>query len=446
MVALILFSTIASGFLLSRSFFNTLLDETELRAITLIEGIAQAVQDDIAHNRLDRIDRSMVNLRQGNEGNADVIFVAISDSNNYIITREVSAGYESLLTHEFMARAAISEKRLRQLVTVNDSPVVLVSIPIITKILDNQGIRWGTIVGGLDIQRIQDSIFPIIESSAIIVVGVLIISTLFILLILTYNLLLPMKKLSETATSFAGGDLSARVPFGSMDEVGRLGVTFNSMAGDIEKHTRSLEESVRNRTQQLEEANAKLSELAMVDELTGLGNRRTLTSTLKMEFKRSRRDGASISLMMIDVDHFKNYNDTHGHPEGDEVLRKIGAILRNRLRGTDIPCRYGGEEFAAILIATDYENAGAVAEGIRKRIEEEDFNGEESQPLGTLTVSIGVATFPNDADSPDSLIKAADVALYRAKEGGRNLVLTYKPEMARPGSNGYAGLIKEIDL
>lgn len=127
--------------------------------------------------------------------------------------------------------------------------------------------------------------------------------------------------------------------------------------------------------------------------------------------------------MMIDVDYFKNFNDTHGHPAGDQVLKTIATLLKERLRSTDIICRYGGEEFAVILIDTRKNLGLQIAEEIRWIVENHHFEGEETQPNGKVTISIGVAGVPEDGTDPDQIIEKADNALYRAKQSGRNKVV-----------------------
>jgi diguanylate cyclase (GGDEF)-like protein len=129
---------------------------------------------------------------------------------------------------------------------------------------------------------------------------------------------------------------------------------------------------------------------------------------------------------MIDIDYFKNYNDFHGHQKGDELLRKIAELLRKNLRAIDKVYRYGGEEFIVLLPEVDKEGALACAERLRRKVEQEPFEGEEeSQPSGKITISIGVASYPLDGDSIEKLIEAADSALYRAKALGRNRVCLY---------------------
>lgn len=154
------------------------------------------------------------------------------------------------------------------------------------------------------------------------------------------------------------------------------------------------------------------AELAMLDGLTGLYNRRYFKELINMEFTRLKRYTTDLSLLMIDIDNFKDYNDTHGHPAGDEILKKAAEVFKNSLREADIVCRYGGEEFLAMLLQTDKKGAGLVAERLRM----------QSSLYLPLTISIGVATYPGDGQNIDSLIEKADAALYKAKQTGKNKV------------------------
>ena len=163
--------------------------------------------------------------------------------------------------------------------------------------------------------------------------------------------------------------------------------------------------------------------LSYTDGMTGLHNYRFFRMRIKEEIARARRENSLISLLIMDVDHFKNYNDTLGHPAGDEVLRQVSEILRHSVRDNDIVARYGGEEFAVILPGADKVGSYALAERIRQKVEEAVFHGEEIQPLGGVTISIGTGTFPDDALTEDDLIVNTDQALYDAKKSGRNRVM-----------------------
>lgn len=165
--------------------------------------------------------------------------------------------------------------------------------------------------------------------------------------------------------------------------------------------------------------------LAVTDGLTGLANRRAFDAHLDEEIRRARRYHRPLSLIMADIDHFKHYNDTHGHPQGDIVLQELAAVLRGAVRETDLLARYGGEEFVVILPETDKEGALNVAEKVHAAIAAHPFPLCESQPGGRLTISLGVAAFPEDLPEPVDLVMRADHALYRAKREGRDRVCGY---------------------
>ena len=167
----------------------------------------------------------------------------------------------------------------------------------------------------------------------------------------------------------------------------------------------------------------QIKKLTVIDELTGIFNRRKFDIDLKDTLNEAIRYVKSLSLLMIDIDYFKNYNDFHGHQMGDMVLKKMGGVFIENKRSTDRVYRYGGEEFSVICSETNKENARIFAERLREVVEHGKFEGEEKiKPQGNLTISIGVSNFPFDATRIDYLIKYADVALYKAKAEGRNRV------------------------
>ena len=171
----------------------------------------------------------------------------------------------------------------------------------------------------------------------------------------------------------------------------------------------------------LREKVGEFAQLSVTDPLTGLLNRRYIQERLGEEVNRSDRYGEPLSFLMIDVDEFKSYNDRFGHPEGDEALRILGSILRQNLRGADVAVRYGGEEFSVLLPATSIDEAEVIAHRIRSHVERTDF------PRRRVTVSIGAATITDQVRSVEDLISAADKALFRAKEMGRNNVQIFDP-------------------
>jgi len=169
----------------------------------------------------------------------------------------------------------------------------------------------------------------------------------------------------------------------------------------------------------------KTQEMAIRDGLTNLFNHSHFKQTLNAEMKSALEGETDLSLIMGDIDFFKAYNDTNGHPQGDECLRKVSRIILGATRGSDLPARYGGEEFILILPRTDEKGAMKVAEEIRSGIEKEPFFNQHKQPNGNLTITFGAATCPQDAQTADELINAADKALYYGKSGPRNVVNAY---------------------
>ena len=169
---------------------------------------------------------------------------------------------------------------------------------------------------------------------------------------------------------------------------------------------------------------------AITDPLTGLYNYGFFRERLALELERAQLTGDPVALTIFDIDHFKNFNDSHGHQEGNRILQKVAALLKRTGRRGDVVARYGGEEFVALLYGAVASDAWRFAEAYRAAVSAQGFPGESSQPLGRLTVSAGVATFPFDAQDDLALIKAADTRLYRAKESGRNCTVGAGAEVA----------------
>jgi diguanylate cyclase (GGDEF)-like protein len=159
---------------------------------------------------------------------------------------------------------------------------------------------------------------------------------------------------------------------------------------------------------------------AITDSLTGLYNFGFFRERLALELDRAQQTGDPVALAMFDIDHFKRYNDEHGHQEGNRVLQKVGALLRRTGRRGDVIARYGGEEFVALLYGASASDAWRFAESFRTAVATADFPGDAAPVRERVTVSGGVATFPGDSQDDVGLVKAADERLYRAKQAGRN--------------------------
>jgi diguanylate cyclase (GGDEF)-like protein len=174
-------------------------------------------------------------------------------------------------------------------------------------------------------------------------------------------------------------------------------------------------------------ANLRLREVlrgqSIRDPLTGLFNRRFMEESLERELRRAIRGKQQVALLMLDIDHFKRFNDTFGHQAGDALLRALGNLLKESTRGQDVVCRYGGEEFAFVLAGASLDAARKRAELLREEIKQLNVR-HGGQLLGAVTLSVGIAVFPDNGDSAEHLLKAADDALYRAKEQGRDRIIS----------------------
>ena len=242
----------------------------------------------------------------------------------------------------------------------------------------------------------------------------------------------PVKTLTDASIEISSGNLEKSIDIHSReDEIGILAKNFIQMKDSIRDYIKELKDArdnlelkVQQRTAELKEANEKLEKLATIDGLTGVANHRRFLEFYKLEWKRAIRNSRPISLILMDVDFFKMYNDTYGHQAGDECLRKIAQAIENSVkRETDLVARYGGEEFVAVLVETDAKGAETVAEKVSVELEKLKMVHEESSVSEHVTISMGLATTIPKVDTDDSwLINKADNALYQSKKNGRNRI------------------------
>jgi diguanylate cyclase (GGDEF)-like protein len=242
-------------------------------------------------------------------------------------------------------------------------------------------------------------------------------------LVATRKLLRPILLLFQGAKRVSSGDLDVYLPAWGSNEIADLTRAFNEMARKVRDGRRSLEEArdeLARSNESLKAANRTLEALAITDGLTGLYNHRHFQESLEKEIRRCDREGRDLSLLLLDLDHFKEYNDRWGHTEGDAALRRVAGTIMKSIRSTDLAFRYGGEELAVLLPSCTKEQAVEVAEKIRVAVAR-----AASRPGrfgGRTTVSIGVATFPEDGRVARGLFDTADAALYQAKALGRDRV------------------------
>ncbi len=254
------------------------------------------------------------------------------------------------------------------------------------------------------------------------------IPSVFVIFLLAYvlarGMLRPILLLSEGAQRVSAGDLDVHLPVHGRDELADLTSAFNEMARRVRDSRDELAESataLARTNDQLEQAKERFRSQAITDALTGIFNRRHFEDCLDEQIARAAQMGTPLSLLLLDLDHFKQYNDRWGHTEGDAELRRVAALVQRTVRSTDIAFRYGGEELAVLLPACSKEQAMVVAEKVRVAV---GSGTQRPSRFGArTTVSAGVATYPEDGRVARGLVDTADAALYQAKAQGRDRVV-----------------------
>ncbi len=236
---------------------------------------------------------------------------------------------------------------------------------------------------------------------------------------LARTIIIPLEELSRTSKRIRKGEAGLEIPVRAGGELGELVSAFNSMSLSLKQ---SMEE--------IQAINSQLRVMSVTDPLTGMYNRRYIEEQLEREVKQSQRSNQPLSIIMADLDNFKDYNDRHGHIAGDEALKELGELLSYSIRETDVVARYGGEEFLIFLNHTDKDGALKTAEKLRQAVEERifDLKGEKTR----ITMSLGVSSLPENGTNFDELFDAADKALYQAKDKGRNRVSAADPNGPTP--------------
>jgi diguanylate cyclase (GGDEF)-like protein len=286
--------------------------------------------------------------------------------------------------------------------------------------------RWVVPAGGIGV--LQQAALPVLLASNL-AVGALVLATLYRL----RRQAAPAESPPPPAPAPDPGGaaepapgLQALLATGRTDEIGALMREFTRILEVLQEQASQVQDYAGRFeaiNEELRNANLRLRELSLTDELTEVGNRRSFDVRMREEINRSSRFGHTFSLLLLDIDQFKRFNDEYGHPQGDTVLRALGALMRSMSREGDVPCRIGGEEFAFILPETQKSDAMAFAERMRRGVEGSIRAPDDSRPI---TISIGLAAFPDDGKSPEDLVRASDEALYESKHAGRNRVTAYQ--------------------
>lgn len=310
--------------------------------------------------------------------------------------------YAFLGTARGIGRGRISEPRRERDAVFAVKPVLGSGFPAPLDALDW---RLASIQPLDDPSESHVALLASIQQGVLAAAAVALVGALALAWILLRTILVPLGHLDQGAKRVAGGDLETPIPVVRADELGALAAAFNEMTGKLRESTR------------------RLIALSATDALTGLANRRVYEERLEHELKRAARYRHSLALAVLDIDHFKRFNDTYGHSFGDVVLCEVARIARSLCRDTDFIARYGGEEFVFVLPETTRENAAMLMERVRTAVAGARIADEAAGIAVSVTVSVGVAAFPANKDSAANLFALADFALYRAKKAGRNQVL-----------------------
>ncbi len=429
-----------------------LLDEMEQRGLSMLSALSVPCSISLASHEIERLDDFLAQFRTDNGNRTgstgsgaagqdartvrdpirDLEFLCVLDADGRVLAHTRETAYGEVRDEPFARKARQSDVPLFERRSGDDGTARLaIAVPV------KSGLRWGTLLAEFSLTRLHERMATMRWQVLALTLILMLVTVLTLTGGLSRLVIRPVRSLSKAAEKLGAGDLDQRVADSdSADELGTLARVFNHTAAELAAYTRDLEAKIRERSaeivdrneelhqanERLSEANKRLEEVATTDGLTGLANKSHLLARLEFEVMRAQRGGHRLSLMMLDVDHFKQYNDTHGHLAGDRVLAGMAEVMRANLRSIDIVGRFGGEEFCVAMLDTSLRQAGRAAEKIRKAIERYEFEGEDQQPTGNVTVSIGVAELAAERETMTELIERADSALYQAKDAGRNRV------------------------
>lgn len=405
-------------------------EEVFNRGRSLLEALAVPISMALANVEIEALDRYVARIHEGDRAaSLEIVSVMVLDHQGRVQAHTDPDQFGKRPQDPFVRRAMQADRSLADSGADGGHARMKVSLPVIS------GKRWGTLIAVFSMDRVERRIAASRNRLLLETLLFVLLAAAGLFVILSRLVVQPVRELAETSRRIQQGHLDARVKVRGRggDEVEALKKRFNRMAAELQETTQNLEERVRDRTRALRETNqellrakAQLEKLAITDGLTGAFNHRHLKNTLLFEMQRQQLRTHPLCYLMIDVDDFKHFNDTNGHPAGDEALRIITRLLKENVRDVDFIARYGGEEFAVILLDTDREQGIPIAEKMRRAVEEHPFHGEEKQPGGRLTISLGMSAFPDDARDMDGLIRCADEALYLAKRKGKNRLETLR--------------------
>ena len=345
----------------------------------------------------------------------------VSERDVVPLTAQVNAALVGSLRQKEGGSAIIAENDGNQLVAYFPIPITMGSEQFgfggkqesLGHIKGNKGEAWSVVVS-----RSENEVSEAAHETMLVIIFVGMIFTLLtavIALVFGRWAARPIVELATTAQTIGEGHLDARAEVHADDEIGSLAKSLNSMAENLQVTMTSRDE-LKYEIKQREKVEEKLRLLSTTDELTGAYNRRAFNEHLSANIGRAKRYNELLSIFLLDIDNFKNINDSYGHDVGDLALKALARIVKESIRQDDIVARWGGEEFTILLPETGKDAALQLAERLREKISGHDF-----PKVGHITVSIGLAELQVD-DNSDSLVKRADLALYQAKDAGKNIV------------------------
>jgi diguanylate cyclase (GGDEF)-like protein len=383
--------------------------EFRARNEKVLQAIGVTVAVMVAQNEMGGLDTMVAQLTETLR-QRDLLELAVVDDQGRVLAHSEPERFNTLLGDDFTKNAIEAEGTTWRL----EGDQYFLSAPAVS------GIRWATVTARYSLDRLRAQF----RFSHVFFGGGALVVFAFLATVLWFGLdravVRPLRTLQQALRLMGEGALDTRVPPLRGAELAELGDNVNRMAAALQHERENLEHTVALRTQELQSLNARLERLAVTDGLTGVFNHRRFQEALEAELLRSDRHKRPMGVLMVDVDFFKKVNDAMGHPAGDALLRQLAVALGQDLRQTDLIARYGGEEFGVLLPETTKAEAMQVGERMRANVEEKVNHGTP-WPL-RITVSIGVATFPEDGKTPEELLIAADQALYLAKRHGRNRV------------------------
>jgi diguanylate cyclase (GGDEF)-like protein len=316
----------------------------------------------------------------------------------------LSARYPASIVEELFARRVIP----LEFVSLHGTEVVgtIEEIPLL---------RWGVVAEKS--RAVEYAEIASLRNVTLVLVGVSLLGVGLAAWLLGLTLVRPLERLTSGAGKVAAGEMDVELPVYGRGEVGYLTVVFNRMVARLRKAREDLDATNRA----LVTKNEELHTISVTDGLTGLHNRKHMNETVELEFKRAERNGHAVSILMIDIDRFKNFNDARGHQAGDAVIRGVADVLKETIRTTDYAARYGGEEFLILLPYIGPDKAMQTGERLRAAVEGAKLGAADG--FEGLTISVGAASYPECGSESEAIIREADLALYKAKRGGRNQVV-----------------------